>query len=192
VLDQSLGDTQVPSGTVKTSDGRAELSSPGGYLVCAWLLNGWSNATNPPTVAGPQQATVKVVRPLLLRGQTSQRRSITITVATAQRLVTDIDYTDHLSCKGTPRFGDGELWNGSWTANFQAGNLGPARIAGTGALRIKLAGNPNHTFELTGLLRGRQLTGTFEEQGKVSAFTDNADQAFLCSSGVVHFAVNAS
>ena len=192
-LDAGLTDTQVPSGTVATDEtGEAELQDTGRYLVCGWLLNDWSNVENPPTIAGPISATVTVVPLQVFRGRTSQHLALSITVAAVERFVLEISYSDHIRCPRPTHFEDGELWNGDWDSSFSSESFGTVRIGKSGAVRVRLTGNPNHTFELSGRASGDTLAGTFTEKGKALAFTDNPAQTFRCTSGTVRFRVRAA
>jgi hypothetical protein len=191
LLDDQLTDSQVPSGPVSTSEqNEAQLATPGSYLVCAWLLNGWSNAAHPPTIGGPVSATVSVVPNRVFHGRTSQHRAMSITLAAAERLVLDITYADHIRCPRRALFPTGGAWNGNWTGEFGADTLGTVHVGRQGGVNIRLTGNANHTFTLTGRLAGRKLTGRFTEAGRAFAFTSNNAQSFRCSARGVRFSLS--
>ncbi|HEY2593873.1 MAG TPA: hypothetical protein VGK33_08225, partial [Chloroflexota bacterium] len=59
-----------------------------------------------------------------------------------------------------------------------------------GGLRLRLTGNVNHSFSLTGQLSGPRLTGSFTEQGRAFAFTESSAEKFTCSTGTVRFTLH--
>jgi hypothetical protein len=163
----------------------------GAYLVCAWLLNDWTTAANPPTVAGPISATVTALRPETFRGRTSQRLPIKITLTPVEHLVLAIAYKDRLQCAGPASFANGTSWNGLWGNDFGKGVFGALRVRGSGSFRVNIKAGPNHTFRLQGHLRRKRITGTFSEQGKSSAFTSNPAQRLACGTGEVRYTASA-
>jgi hypothetical protein len=190
INDQITG-TQEPAGVVGSANSHVSVPGYGPYLICAWLLNGWTTAANPPTVAGPVSATVTAVAPETFRGRTSQRLPIKITLAPVEKLVLAVTYRDRLQCAGPATFANGTHWNGLWGNDFGKGALGSLRVGGAGTFRVSLKANHDHTFRLQGHLRRRRITGTFAEQGKSSAFTSNPAQSLACSTGDVHYRASA-
>jgi hypothetical protein len=188
-LNEQLTGTQQPAGVVSSTNTHVSVPGYGAYLVCAWLLNGWSTAANPPTVAGPISATVTALRPETFRGRTSQRLPIKITLAPVEHLVLGISARDRLQCAGSATFTNGTHWNGLWSNDFGTAAFGKLRLQGSGSFRVSLDADHNHTFKLQGHERGRRITGTFSEQGKSSAFTSNRAQSLPCSTGTVSYTV---
>jgi hypothetical protein len=186
VLDQSITDTQQPSGPVAVSD-TSVLPATGRYLFCAWLLQGWTQSDNPPVVSGPVSTVVSVPPALVFRGRTSQRRWISFTVSAVGHLLEEILYADHFRCAGPATFPSGERWNGDWSSGLNTGTFGMVHIPRSGRLRLALNGNPAHTFNLKATLKGKRITGSFLEKGRVYALTGNTSQRALCSTGHVRF-----
>jgi hypothetical protein len=141
-------------------------------------------------VAGPISAVVTAVRPETFRGRTSQRLPIKITLAPVAQLVLAIAYKDRLQCAGPATLANGTRWNGLWGNDFGKGALGTLRIRGSGAFRVNLKANRDHTFRLQGRLRRKRITGTFSEQGESSAFTSNPAQSLACATGDVRYTVS--
>ena len=189
INDQITG-TQEPAGVVSSTNSHVSVSGYGSYLLCAWLLNGWTSAANPPTVAGPISAVVTAVRPETFRGRTSQGLPIKITLAPAAQLVLAIAYRDRLQCAGPATLANGTRWNGLWGNDFGKGALGTLRIRGSRTFRVNLKANRDHTFRLQGRLRRKRITGTFSEQGESSAFTSNPAQSLACATGDVRYTVS--
>jgi hypothetical protein len=185
-VDANLTDTQEPVGSVTASSSPGRLQA-GRYLVCVWLVNGWDNSGNRPTVAGPISATIAVMPPLTFRGRTSQKRSISFTVAQISKQILQVSYTDHFSCAATPYFAGGELWNGYWSSSFDTRTFGVLTPGRSGWFSMRLNGNVNHTFDMTARLANGSIRGRFSEQGKVYAFTYNSREHFGCRTGTVRF-----
>lgn len=153
----------------------ASLPGYGAYLLCAWLLNGWTTTDNPPTVAGPIPASVTAVRPETFRGPTSQRLPIEITLAPVEGQVVDISYRDRLHCGGTATFTNGSRWKGLWSNNFgtrvfgklQVGRSSACPFAEAGVVvrdeRIALA-----CLDPTSSRRGRESRRTFRRRSAPS------------------------
>jgi hypothetical protein len=190
VINASLTDTQQPSGAV-TGTGSGSLNAPDQYLLCGWLLKGWTQSTNPPVVSGPVSAVVTVVAPQTFRGHTSQHRQISITVTAVERVISDIAYVDRLRCNGRAVFATGEAWNGVWNSEFTSGTLGTLHIGGSGRFSLGLDGNPAHTFDMKGKLTGKRLTGSFIEKGRAYAFTEVSGETARCTTGRVAFTAGA-
>jgi hypothetical protein len=188
-LNEQLTGTQQPTGVVSSTNSSVSVHGYGAYLVCAWLLNGWTTAANPPTVAGPISVTVTAVRPETFRGRTSQRLPINITLAPVEHLVLEIGYKDRLRCAGPTTFTNGTRWNGLWSNDFGTSGFGTVRVRGSGSFGVNLNGNHNHTFKLHGQMRRKRITGTFSERGKSSAFTSNPAQSLPCGTGTVRYTV---
>jgi len=190
-LNEQITGTQEPAGVVSSTNSHVSVPGFGSYLLCAWLLNGWTTAANPPTVAGPISATVTAVAPETFRGHTSQRLPIKITLAPVEQLVLAITYRDRLQCAGPATLPNGTRWNGLWGNDFGKGALGTLRLRGSGSFRVNLKANSDHVFRLHGHLRRKRITGTFSEQGKSSAFTSNPAQSLACGTGDVHYTASA-
>ncbi len=188
VLSESLTDTQVPSGSVSTTGGEASFSSPGRYLVCAWLLNGWSSATHPATVAGPSTGSITALAPVVYRGRTSRREPIAITLERAEQLVSVISFTARVHCDGTPRLSDGEIWNRMLAGPIDFGTNQIPAIHIRGA---SFSTDLHHLLAISGRVRGLMITGAFTEAGPVSSFTGNTSQHFSCTTGKTGFTVRA-
>lgn len=188
-LDEQITDTQQPAGGVSSTNTHVSVHGYGAHLVCAWLLNGWTTAANPPTVAGPISATVTAVQPETFRGRTAQRLPIKITLAPVERLVLAISYKDRLQCAGPATFTNGVRWNGLWGNDFGTGALGTLRVRRSGSFDVNLNANSNHAFKLQGHVKRRRITGTLSEQGKSSVFTSNSGQSFTCRTGEVRYSV---
>jgi len=171
--------------------GHVSVPGPGSYLLCAWLLNGWTTAANPPTIAGPISLVVRAVRPETFRGRTSQRLPIKIMLAPVERLVLAVSYKDQLRCAGPATFANGTRWNGLWGNDFGKGGLGTLRLGESGTFRVNLKANRDHTFRLRGRLRRKRITGTFTEEGRSSVFTSNPAQSLACATGDVRYTVSA-
>lgn len=186
---EQLNDTQVPAGTVSTSDGTGQISAYGRYLVCAWLLDGWSQSNTPATVAGPISTTVTVVRPLIYRGRTSQRGKLTITVARAERDLYEISYSDHLRCAKPAVMAGGQRWNGDNTDSLTTSNFGVQHIGSSNTLKLRLNGNRNHTFDMTAHVSATAITGVFTEAGTPFGLLGNKAERFRCTTGNVHFTI---
>jgi hypothetical protein len=190
INDQITG-TQEPAGVVSSTNGHVSLPGSGAYLLCAWLLNGWTTAANPPTIAGPVSSVVTAVPPETFHGRTSQRLPIKITLAPVERLVLAVSYKDRLRCAGPVTFANGTRWNGLWGNDFGKGALGTLRLGTSGTFRANLKANRDHSFRLQGRLRHKRITGTFTEQGRSSAFTSNTAQSLACATGDVRYTVSA-
>jgi hypothetical protein len=190
-LNEQITGTQEPAGVVSSTNSHVSVPGFGSYLLCAWLLNGWTTAANPPTVAGPISATVTAVRPETFRGRTSQRLPIKITLAPVEDQVLAITYRDRLQCAGPATFANGTRWNGLWGNDFGNGALGALRVRGSGSFRLNLRANSDHTFRIQGHLRGKRISGTFVEQGRSSVFTSNRAQSLACATGEVRYTVSA-
>jgi hypothetical protein len=188
-LSQQVTDTRQPAGKVSATDNQVTTPSYGTYLVCAWLLAGWTNAQNPPTVAGPISTTVTALRPEVFRGRTSQHLGIKITVAPVENLVLDIIYSDHLHCPGSPTFSNGLRWTGVWNNELNTNAFGTVRIGKAGKFHANLNGNRNHTFKVSGRLKRSRINGTLSEQGKAFVFTGNQKQSSVCRTGTVRYSV---
>jgi hypothetical protein len=188
VIQDQLLDTQQPQGVV-SSTGTMTLSTPGAYILCAWLVSGWSQADPAPAVAGPIAIPVTVLKPLTYHGRTAQRRGIAITVAQGENLITALAFTDHLRCSGRPvTFKNGLRWNGDWSDDLVAGqSYTTLRISPTGTFKLRLRGKAGHTLDIQGRRRGKRLVGTFSESGRSSVFTGNTAQNRPCRTGTVHF-----
>ena len=50
-LNEQITGTQEPAGVVSSTNSHVSVPGFGSYLLCAWLLNGWTTAANPPAVA---------------------------------------------------------------------------------------------------------------------------------------------
>ncbi|MGO9752134.1 MAG: hypothetical protein ACLP22_11635 [Solirubrobacteraceae bacterium] len=188
VLSESLTDTQVPSGSVSTSDGEASFNNPGTYLVCAWLLNGWSSATHPATVAGPSTGTITALAPMVYRGRTSRRYPIAVTVEPAEGLVSVISFTARVHCDGTPLLTNGQIWNRMLAGPiyFGTGQIPAIHIRGA-----SFSTDVQHILTVSGHAHGLTITGAFTEGGPVSRFTGNTSQHFDCTTGRTLFTVRA-
>ena len=190
-LNEQITGTQEPAGVVSSTNSDVSVPGFGSYLLCAWLLNGWTTAANPPTVAGPISATVTAVRPETFRGRTSQQLPIKFTLAPVEDRVLAISYKDRLRCSGPATFANGERWNGLWGNDFGKGALGALQVRGSGSFRVNLKANSDHTFRLRGHLRHNRISGTFVEQGRSSAFTSNRAQSLACGTGDVRYTASA-
>ncbi|HET7051792.1 MAG TPA: hypothetical protein VFI54_26210 [Solirubrobacteraceae bacterium] len=187
-LNEQLTGTQQPAGVVSSTNSHVSVPGFGAYLVCAWLLNGWTTAANPPTVAGPISDTVTAVRPETLRGLTSQHLPIKMTLAPVEDLILAISYKDRLQCAGPATFTNGTPWNGLWSNDLGKGVLGTLRVR-SGSFGVNVTGKHSHTFKLQGHVRRKRITGTLSEHGKSSAFTSNPAQGLSCGTGTVRYTV---
>lgn len=188
VLSEALTDTQVPSGSVSTTDGEALFSSPGRYLACAWLLNGWSSATHPATVAGPTTGTITALAPIVFHGRTSHREPIAITLEPAEQLVSVISFTARVHCDGTPRLTNGEIWNRMLAGPI---DFGTNQVPAIHIRAASFSTNVDHVLVVSGRVHGLTITGAFTEGGPVSRFTGNTSQHFSCTTGKTRFTVRA-
>jgi hypothetical protein len=189
LIAQDVTDTQQPTGNVSASANNAYLSSYGTYLVCAWLVAGWTQSQTPPVVSGPVSATLSVLKPQTYRGRTSQKLGLTVTMLTVQRDVLEVKLADHLRCSRTPKLLNGGRWNGSWTNDLGTNTFGTVHTNAGGRFGMTLHGNPAHRFDMHGQLSGTRITGTFTEKGRAYVFTGNNAQSFTCSTGTVHFSI---
>ena len=185
-----LTDTQLPAGAVSTSGGEAQLSTYGRYLICAWLLDGWSATDNPATVGGPISQTLTVVKPVIYRGHTSQRDQLSITIGQASRVVEQITAADQLRCAKPAFLSDGQPWNGANEVRLTSESFGVVHV-GSHSIHVKVK-RPGHTFDLSGRISGSAIEGTFDETGTPSALIGNHAERFRCTSGAVRFKLHES
>lgn len=186
---ESLTDTQLPSGAVSTTDGEAQLAAYGRYLICGWLLNGWSTAQTPPTVAGPISTTVTVLRPLIFRG-TSKRDALSITVGQASRELGLINASDRLRCAKPAFLVSGQPWNGDSRVRLTPQEFGTVHL-GSGSFHLRANPKPNVTFNLTGRLSRGVIKVSFTEVGTPAGLVGNRSERFECTSGTVRFTLRS-
>ncbi len=188
LMQEPLTDTQVPAGTVSTSDGQAQLAADGRYLICGWLLDGWSTTETPPTVAGPISRIVTVVKPLVFRGLTSQRDRLSMTVGQASRDLELIIASDRLHCAKPAFLSSGQRWNGDSRVRLTPQEFGVTHL-GSGSIHVRAVPNPNVTFNLVARLSGNLVKGRFTEAGTPDGLIGNRAERFQCTSGAVRFAL---
>jgi hypothetical protein len=192
LVEVPLTDTQVPAGAVSTSGATAQLAADGRYLICAWLLDGWSSTDTPATVAGPIAQTVTVVKPLVFRGLTSQGDKISITIGRVNRGLDEITASDQLRCPKTAFLANGQPWNGDNPVKLTSATFGAVHASASNSIHLRLNRKPEHTFDLSAHLSGDVIRGTFTESGTPAALIGNRAGRFQCTTGAVHFKVRAT
>ena len=190
VIDEPLPDVSPPSGTASVS-ASVTFGTPGRHVLCAWLLDAWSNAVHPAVVAGPVSATVTVAGNEAFTGKTSQHLPISFATLPFARHILGIAFEVRFRCDGVPRYPSGHRWNGVAKESLSAFTYGVLSPDAHGRFALKLNGNRNHRIDIHGRVAGKTISGTITDRIASWIFTGNRRQQLSCRAGTERYTAHA-